>query len=156
MYTRSARRLLSGMLFAVLLRFDTDFGLMHTRSARFLPSDTHYAVFLRSDTDFGLVYGRSSRLWLPDTYFVVFLRSDIDFLLYVHVLLEFCFQTHISFFPCVLIQILVLCTHVLLEFCLRRTYFAVFLRFDTAFGLMCVRFARLRFSDTYFVVFFTF
>ena len=128
---------------------------MYARSARFLPSDTHYAVFLRSDTNFGLMSGRSSRLWLPDTHFVVFLRSDTDFLLYVHVLLELCFQTHISFFPCVLIQISVLCTHVLLEFCLRLTYFAVFLRFDTAFGLMCVRlFARLRFSDTHFVVFF--
>ena len=49
-YTRSARTLLSGTTFAIVLRSDTDFGLLYTRSARNLFEIRHVAILLRSDT----------------------------------------------------------------------------------------------------------
>ena len=38
-----------------MLRCDTDFGLMCIRSVRNLLSDTHFAILLRSDTDVGVM-----------------------------------------------------------------------------------------------------
>ena len=61
MYTRSARIPVSDTHFAILLRSDTDFGLMHTRSARILVQ-THTSSFcVGSDTAWGLMYIHSDR-----------------------------------------------------------------------------------------------
>ena len=86
MYTCSPRILLSNTHFAILLRSDTDVGLMHTRSVRNLLSDKKMVLC------FVVTYTRSARILLSDTHFAILLRSDTDVgVMYTHVLLEFCF-----------------------------------------------------------------
>ena len=54
MYVRSARLLLPGTYFAVILHSDTDFCCMYTRSFRIMLSDTNVVILFRSDKDFWL------------------------------------------------------------------------------------------------------
>ena len=79
MYTRSARTLLSGTHFALMLLSDTDSGLMYTHSARNLLSGTHFDILFRSDTDVGCMSTRSARFLLSDTHFAIVLHSDTGF-----------------------------------------------------------------------------
>ncbi len=76
--------MLSDTHFAILFRFETDFGLMYTRSARILLPDTNVVTLLRSDTDFSPMYARFARILLSNKHFNVFLLSDADFgLMYI-------------------------------------------------------------------------
>ena len=80
-----------------MLRSDTDCGPMYIRSGRILLSDTHFAILFRSAIDLGLMYIRSARLVLSDTQLIRYIVPFWDrFWCNAHVLLEFCFQTHIS------------------------------------------------------------
>ena len=63
-----ARILFSDTHLAILLRSDTDFGVMYTCSARILLPDTQFAIMFCPNTGFGLTYTCSARILLSETF----------------------------------------------------------------------------------------